>query len=248
VSVGGNATVAGKIYVVDPEANVALSQGASVGGTTTSDKWNNVKKGVEEPEYPTVDSTPFLKFATNPYNPANTTHRNVLVPPNTNPSFSSSTVIEGVMYVKHPNSLKFTAKTVIRGVIIVENGAIPGPQNAIEFAGGIEAYGMDTLPNNSEFPPEMKKLRGSVLLAPAHTVKFTGGSGTIGGTMLADGFAMSGNAGGVIKGNLIGVGKTGFDISGGGRIERTRTEEVPEGFILTMTLKPQYNTYTEVKP
>ncbi|HZN69733.1 MAG TPA: pilus assembly PilX N-terminal domain-containing protein [Tepidisphaeraceae bacterium] len=248
VTMTGNTIIAGKIFTTNPDANISLSSGASVGGTSTPDKWNSVKKGVEQPEFPTVDSTPFRQYATNPYRPGQSLYRNTFVPARANPNFSSDTVIEGVMYVQHPNKLSFTSKVTIRGVIVVENGAIPGRDNQVSFGGGIEAFGLDTLPDNADFPPSMKKLRGSVLLAPGMAVELSGSSGTIGGTMVADGFALTGGSGGVVRGNLISLGKTGFTVSGGGSIQRTRTEEIPDNLIFNFNFQPQHNTYTEVIP
>jgi hypothetical protein len=248
VTMTGNSVVAGKIMTTNPDAEISLSSGASVGGTAGREKWNNVKRGVEEPDFPVVDSTPFLQYATNMYRPGQSLYRNTFVPARTNPNFSSDTVIEGVMYVKHPNKLSFTSKATIRGVIVVENGAIPGRDNQITFGGGIEAYGMETLPDNSNFPPSMKKLQGSVLLAPGMRVELSGSSGTIGGTMVADGFSLSGGSGGVVRGNMIALGKTGFDITGGGSIQRTRSDEIPDILIFDFTFNPQKNTYTEVRP
>ena len=247
VSVGGSATVAGDLYLTNKNGGVSLSNGCSVGGTSGPDKYSHVHKGVDEPEFPTVDSAPFLQYATNTYRPGLSVYRNTLVPAHTNPSFSGDTTIEGVMYVKHPNRLRFVSKATIRGIIIAENGAVPGNSNTIDFGGGIEAFGADTLPDTAEFPPSMRKLKGSVLLAPGFLVTLRGSSGTIGGTMLADGFDLSGGSGGVVHGNMIGVGLSGFTIGGGGSVQRTRSEEIPAGVVMTFTLKPRPETYLEVR-
>ena len=249
ISVSGNATVAGDLFMTNKNGGVSLSSGSSVGGTKGPDKYDHVHKGIDEPEFPVVDSSPFLPFATTVYTPGLTTYRNTIVPANTNPSFNGDTTIEGVMYVKYPNRLKFLAKAVIKGVIVVENGAKASPNNTIDFGGGIEAYGMDTLPDYSSFPEGMKKLRGSVLLAPGYAVTLRGTSGTIGGTMVADSFDLAGGSGGVVKGNMIGLGTTmGFNISGGGQVQRTRGDDIPSGTIFTFTVKPLINTYLEVTP
>jgi len=249
VSVGGNATVAGDLFLTNLGSGVSLSSGSSIGGTSSPDKYLHVHKGVDEPEFPVVDSSPFLPFATSLYKPGLSVYRNTLVPAGTNPSFSGDTTIEGVMYVKYPNRLKFVSKAVIKGVIVVENGATPSPNNTIDFGGGIEAFGMDTLPDYSSFPEGMKKLRGSVLLAPGYAVTLRGSSGTIGGTMVADSFDLSGGSGGVVKGNMIGLGLTnGFTIGGGGSVQRTRGDEIPSGTIFTFTVKPLLDSYLEVAP
>jgi hypothetical protein len=242
-------TVAGDLYLTNKDGSVSLSNSASVGGTKGPDKYNHVQKGVDQPEFPTVDSAPFLPFATNVYKPGLSVYRNTLVPANTNPNFSGGdTTIEGVMYVKYPNQLKFVSKVIIKGVIIVENGATSGPSNTIQFGGGMDAYGMDTLPDSSDFPDSMRKLKGSVLLAPGFSVSMRGSSGTIGGTMLAESFDFGGGSGGIVKGNIIGIGAGGFNLGGSARVDRSRADEIPSGIILTVTMKPKPNTYLEVLP
>ena len=246
VTVGS--TVAGDLYLVNKNGNVNLSNSASVGGTSGPDKFTHVRKGVDEPQFPTVDSAPFLPFATNVYKPGLSVYNNTLVPAGTNPNFSGDVTINGIMYVKYPNQLKFVSHITINGMIIVENGAKPGPSNSISFGGGIDAFGMDALPDTAEFPPSMKKLKGSVLLAPGFSVSMRGSAGTIGGTMLADSFDLGGGSGGVVKGNIIGVGLGGFTIGGQASVQRTRSDELPAGMIVDFTFQPRLNTYTEVRP
>jgi hypothetical protein len=241
-------TIAGDIYLTNAKGNAALSNSASIGGTTAADKYTHVHKGVDAPDFPVVDSAPFLPFATNPYISGQSVYRNTLIPPNTNPNFSGSVTIEGVMYVKYPNRLKFVSKVKVNGLIIVENGATPSSNNSIDFGGGMDAVGMESLPDTSDFPESMRKLTGSVLLAPGFSVTMRGSAGTIGGTMLADSFDLGGGAGGIVKGNIIGVGPGGFSIGGQASIQRTRSEELPAGLIVDFTFRPQMKTYTEVHP
>jgi hypothetical protein len=242
------ATVAGDLYLTNPKGNVSLSNSASVGGTSGPDKYTHIRKGVDEPQFPVVDSSPFLPYATNLYKPGLSVYTNTLIPANTNPNFSGDITINGVMYVKYPNRLKFVSKVTINGLIIVENGAKPSSNNTIDFGGGMDAFGMDALPDTAEFPESMKKLKGSVLLAPGFAVTMRGGAGTIGGTMLAESFDLGGGAGGVVHGNLIGVGLGGFTLGGQASLQRTRSEELPAGLIVDFTFQPKINTYTEVRP
>ena len=151
-------------------------------------------------------------------------------------------------YIEYPNKLSFTSQVVIRGVVAAANGAPVSPNNQIKFGGGIEAYGVETLPDNSDFPPEMRKLKGSVLLAPGFLITLSGSSGAIGGTMVGDSFNLAGGSGGVVHGNLIGLGTAPFTITGGGSIARTKSDEIPAGVIFNRTFQSVPKTYTEVHP
>ena len=246
VTVGS--TVAGDLYLTNPKGNVNLSNSASIGGTSGSEMFKHVHKGVDEPDFPVVDSTPFLPYATNLYKPGLSLYRNTLVPAGTHPNFSGAVTIEGVMYVKYPNRLKFVSKVTVNGLIVVENGATASPNNSIDFGGGMDAFGMEALPDSTEFPESMKKLTGSVLLAPGFAVTMRGSAGTIGGTMLADSFDLGGGAGGIVKGNIIGVGTGGFNIGGQAIVKRTRSEELPAGMIIDFTFRPKMDSYMEVRP
>src|SRR5207244_11870846 len=108
------------------------------------------------------------------------------------------------------------------------------------------AYGVETLPDTGDFPPALKKLHGSVLLAPGFLVSLTGSSGAIGGTMIADSFNLNGGSGGVVHGNLIGPGTAPFIMSGGASIARSKSDEIPAGVILNRTFQSVPKTYNEV--
>jgi hypothetical protein len=196
-----------------------------------------------------VDTQIFLPFVTSTYRPGRRLYTNCLVPANTNPNFSGDTTIEGVLYIKNPNKVSFTGHCTIRGVIVVENGASAGSNNSIKFSGGATAYGMETLPDRPEFPPELRALRGSALLAPGYAVTLSGQSGSIGGTLVADSFTLSGGSGGVIEGTLIGLGPATLNLTGGASISRNRPNgPIPAGLVFDRSYRPVQQTYTEVRP
>src|SRR5205823_1272610 len=62
--------VSGDISVVNPNGNVVVS-GTSVGGSTDPNdiQTNHVHKGVDDPEFPTLDTSMFLPYAINKYVP-----------------------------------------------------------------------------------------------------------------------------------------------------------------------------------
>src|SRR6185436_4651355 len=89
VKIGGK-EISGDISVVNPNANVTVS-GGSVGGTNNpSDiQTNHVHKGVDDAEFPTLDTSMFLPYATNTYTPGKGSYSNIVIPPTTHPSFNA---------------------------------------------------------------------------------------------------------------------------------------------------------------
>jgi len=198
---------------------------------------------------PIVDAGPFLPYVTNSYKPGQSVYRNVLIPANSNPTFSNDVTIEGVMYILYPNKITFNGNVTIRGSVVVANGAAPSNNNQISFGAGVQAYGMDTLPADADFPDSLRSLRGSTLLAPGFAVSISGHSGSIGGIMLADSFELAGSSGGVIQGTFIGLGTGTLKFTGGSSIARTKpTGPIPAGLIFPKTYKPDHKTYLEVRP
>ena len=249
-SMSGRAAIGGDLYLTDPNAAVSFSGQASVGGNSNSEmRDEHIHRGVPEPDFPTVDTSVFLPFVTNTYKSGQSVYTNTLVPANTNPNFSGKTTIEGVLYIRYPNRVSFSGQTTVRGVIVVENGAPSTQGNSIKFSGGVTAYGIETLPeNNPKFPPALRELKGSSLLAPGFDVSMSGGSGVFGGTVVADSFGFSGGSGGVIEGTMIALTPKAFDLTGGSGVARRPGKvPIPAGLLLPMNFKPIPETYLEVK-
>src|ERR1051325_4117711 len=74
VKIGGK-EISGDISVVNPNSNVVVSSG-SVGGSTdaTDIQTNHIHKGVDNPEFPTLDTSMFIPYATNIYVPGKTSY------------------------------------------------------------------------------------------------------------------------------------------------------------------------------
>jgi hypothetical protein len=252
IMLSGTSGIAGNVYMTNPNGNVSISGGgvSIAGETSPALRAQHIFRGVEPPELPEVDSNVFLPFATNTYKPGQKVYQNVIVPPNTNPTFNGDTEVQGVMYIKWPNKITFNSKAVIRGTIVVENGATPSKNNAIAFGGGVEAYGVNTVPT-TDLPADapVRKILGSTLLAPGFSVSLAGTSGSIGGIMLANSFEFVGGSGGVINGTFIGLGDVEMKFTGGASIARTKPNgPIPVGLLFSKTFKPQPSTYMEVRP
>ena len=252
ISLSGTSGIAGDVYMTNKNGSVSITGGGVTiaGQSIPALRAQHIHTGVEMPELPSTDSGIFLPYATNPYVEGRKVYTNVIVPANTNPTFSSDTTIQGVMYIKYPNKVSFNSKTVIRGTIVTENGALPSKNNVITFGGGVEAYGVDTLPPEA-LPADspLRKLLGSTLLAPGFHVTLSGHSGSIGGVMLAHSFEFVGSSGGVINGTFIGLGDVEMKFTGGASIARTKPAgPIPAGLVFSKTFKARRETYLEVRP
>ena len=246
VRMNGNATLGGKLHLVNPDGQVITSGNVSIGGENSS--WGreaNTVRGTPMPEFPTVDNAAFLQYATNRYVRGQTVYRNVLIPSNTNPTFSSNVTVEGVLYIKYPNQVKFSGQATIKGVIVTEPPPTPTSSSSsqLSFAGGVQATEM---PDDPTLPAGLRELKGSSILAPGFAVEFAGHSGVNGGSMIADSFSFVGGSNATIKGHLISLGTKEFTMTGGSNINRSKGDRLPSGLIFQKTLRVIPTSYFEV--
>lgn len=134
-----------------------------------------------------------------------TTYTNCYVPANANPTFNSNDIIQGVLYIKAPNQVKFNGGCTIRGVIVVENNPQLSPTDTLlDFRGNVSVYGVETL-DPIQFP-QLRTLTGSFILAENATVDFKGNFTTeASGSIIAGSVGFGGSAGGSINGAIIGM-------------------------------------------
>ena len=239
-------SVSGDISIANPEGDVDY-RGASVGGTSNSTliEREHIHVGVPAPEFPTVDTTEYAKYAVNRYVSGSKTLSNTFIPAGANPKFSGGTEINGVLYVKAPNRIQFSGNTVIRGVIVVENGAASDlVSNRIEFTGNTTVYGVETLP---ESYGDVRKLAGAFILAPNFAVNFGGSFGSVNGSIIASDVDFGGNAGGVINGSIINLNNTQMDVRGSSEIVIGPAPiNLPPGVTFGTTYVPMYETFREL--
>lgn len=134
-----------------------------------------------------------------------TTYTNCYVPAGADPTFNATDVIEGVLYVRAPNNVKFAGGCTIRGVIVVENKADLSPADTVlDFRGNVDAYGVETL-SPSRFP-ELSAMTGSFILAENATLDFKGNfTSVLPGSIVGGAISFGGSAGGSINGSIIGM-------------------------------------------
>jgi hypothetical protein len=202
----GGPSISGDFSYTNIDGNNNYASGSIAGYTASNSNFaDHVHAGVTAPEFPTIDSSvfePFVPPATAPpgpqviatSSPVGTSFTNIRIKANANPKFSANTVIRGVVFVETPNQLTFNGSVTIQGVIVTQNNPTGGPTtNTMKFAGNITHQGVETL--DPGVFGNLTKLTGSFLLAPTFGVTMTGNNNNAGGTIVTSKLDVSGNAG-----------------------------------------------------
>ncbi|HEV8377361.1 MAG TPA: hypothetical protein VGP99_00810, partial [Tepidisphaeraceae bacterium] len=245
----GGKEVSGDISVVNPNANVVVT-GGSVGGTTnpTDIQTNHVHKGVDDAEFPTLDTSMFIPYATNTYTPGKSTYSNIVIPPNTNPSFSAGTTLKGVIYVKTPNRVSFAGNTSIQGVLVTDTTGQVGNlnTNTVTFQGGFESKGVETLDPSYG---DLRNLSGSFMIMPGFSLSFAGNfNAEAFGTIVVDKASMTGSAVVTLHGSLIIMSDTPMTMQGNAQLTAGENAlTFPAGLKFSNYYVAIPSTYDEVK-
>lgn len=229
----GNSNLAGDVFLSNPDAYATLTGNVSIGGHNMRDGEieEAIHTGIGDVEFPEVDPTVFESFATNIVNSStstsgNKTFTNIRIAANTNPNFSGNITINGVVFIEQPNNVRFTGNLNMTGVIVTEDaGENVYDSNTVRFTGNSTFRGVDSLPDTVPFHT-LREKTGSFILAPGFGLEFTGNFGAINGTMAADQFKFTGNAGGVIKGMIINYSDSEFKLTGNSSITIDRTKDL----------------------
>ena len=255
-TVGGQAEIDGDIMATNSDAGISLSgHHAEIGGVGIDEPevWDHIHVGQGSAEFPSVDPEVFRPYAdgdiVSPSNPVGSrkTFTNLLVEPNSDPTFASDTVLNGVVFIKKPNRVHFAGKVTVLGVIVAEDAEGDTENNRITFSGQTTATGISGLPTGTPHYEELQALSGSFLLAPGYEVSFSGQVETIGGTMAAEKFSFTGQAAPTIRGTLISYGTDALTISGQGQLtfDRSGQSGTPAGFSMPCVLVINCGTYQE---
>lgn len=256
ISLDSNASVSGVVAFTSRSAALDYDSNASVGGYRTRDAGfeEQIKYLDQEPEFPTVDTSAFERFATNVLSEPEAKYdnrylKNVRVKAGTNPRFDGNSVIEGVIYIETPNLVHFDSNTQIRGVIVVQNNPTGDvTTNRIEFDSNVTIDGVESL-DPAEFG-DLTKLTGALILAPKFAVDFDSNFGSAGGSIIAGEMHFDSNARGVIRGSIINLEDTALDFDSNCEIviEGRGTSTTPAGLTFSGHYVPLAETYLEVQP
>lgn len=260
--------IAGDIYFTSPTPTLEFDDKVTVAGLAPSDPNFNshIHKGFPLPKFPVIDTDVFKPYAGNPAyggtvissstSFTNTTLKNVLIKANTNPTFGNGTVLQGVIYVETPNNITFDRATEIRGVIAVQNNPTgTAATNQMVFK-DTPLYSIESLPAiDPAFPPELRALTGSMILAPKFFLDFDDAdfpastvTGTI-GNIVADRISLDEYALGAIKGSLIVLADTedGMEIEADAQMsfQVPDPDKLPAGMYFSHRYMAVSQTYSE---
>ena len=256
----GNATIGGDLHLASGSKDSVDFTGKSitVGGESDVDVIFNehVHLEVDAPEFPEIDVSPFLALtASGMVIDAGTDIGgisqlcNAVIEPNTNPHFSSDTVVMGVLYIKSPNTVIFSGQATIKGIIVTDNPSSPDlAANQIEFRGNSSAPGVGALPDTPQFAA-VKQYTGTVVLAPGYGVNFQGGISSINGVIAADQLTFRGSPSvtGELTGSIIGLKDYPLTLQGNTtiKINRETMDPMPAGFVHPLGMSAIPSSYAE---
>lgn len=250
----GNSKISGDVSINDPYASVSVANNSMIGGQSGQEAVDNhVFIGADAVDFPEPDLSLFEQYVQNVVDPNTDTSSdlaldNVRIAANTNPNFTGSVTLRGIVFIEQPNIVTFTGNATITG-IIVGNGDLQAPSdlNQIVFSGSVNTYGVSELPDEDKFAG-LKDKTGSFLLAPGFSASFGNNASIANGVIAANGVSFSGNAGGSVQGTIINYSQTSVSITGSSNLvlNPSGTTNNPAGFTPVRVLEFVPDSYSEV--
>jgi hypothetical protein len=250
-----NAAISGDVWFANPNGSYSLQSNATIAGSSNPAVIaTHVHKGIQAPEFPTIDTSMFAPYATNMLSVPGKkydsgTLKNIRIKAATNPQFDSDLIIQGIVYIEQPNVVTFNSNVQIKGVVVVDNNiAGTSSTNTIRFDSNVTITGVDGMPNSAEFAA-LRNLKGSTILAPNFTLHLNSNFGASGGSMLAGKINMDSNASGTIKGSVIALEDKPMAMNSNATItiDGAVPTEVPAGVYFGHHYSPKGDSYREVK-
>jgi len=248
LSMIGNSKIAGDVFIVNPLADVTLQGGkVEVGGETGQNALNHIFKDVPATDFPIPDPGHFWQYVTNVINLENTTFENVVVPANTNPTFTGNVTIKGVFYIETPNVVTFGGNATVTGIIVGDGDYTDNSEtNQLKFNGNVFSYDVNTLPNEPQFNL-LRNETGTFAMAPGFSMSFGGNFHTLNGVIAGNGIDFYGNAGGTVNGSVINYSTNEMTVTGNSDLlfNRSGITKVPAGFVPELRIKYDPSSYSE---
>jgi hypothetical protein len=253
IHVDGSAEISGDLSVSGSGTTVTISGSPTIAGSKDPSVWaDHVHFGVEAPDFPETNTESLAPLATVTIDGTTDINKdlvlnNVRIKAGTNPVFSNKVVLNGIVYVEAPNIVKFEGQTVLNGFIVTEKSDEPIENNQLHFAGNVESYGVEALPDTAEFA-DVKQMPGTFVCAPDFGVTFAGNFSTINGSVAADQLTFTGTASGTVKGSVVGLSDRPTDLGGTVDIfvDRAGAVQNPPGFVDSFILEPLDQSYREL--
>jgi len=252
-----SSSVAGELYTVNPSPSaITVKSGTSVAGTTdsTTIQTQLTHEGELAPDFPTVNTSIFIPYATNTLPlvvPATIINTRIPAGRGTalTPLILGNKTIEGVLYIEAPNVVTINGNTTIRGIIVGPNNPTGDvTTNKLTIAGNVQMIGLEALPGSYG---DLRLLGGSLILMPKFLVTFSGTIGAAGGTVAAGQFTLTGASDLSLSGNILGLENQPLSLGGSGSltIKPTTWVGTPSGLTFTNSTKgfvPVFSTFAEV--
>ena len=255
LSIIGNSQIAGNVTITNPDAYVTLQGGqAGIGGETGEAAMDHVSVGDDPVEFPVPLSGYFEQYVQNTFDPAvhdtsaDNTFENIRIPGGTNPTFSGSTTLNGIVFIETPNVVTFTGNVNITGIIVGDGDMNDNSgANQIIFLGNVASAPVTDLPETAQFD-QVREETGTFLIAPGFGASFGGSFDTLNGAIAANGINFFGDAGGTINGSIVNYSDTPMTLSGNSDLffNRSGMDEVPAGFGPEIILHYISSSYSEV--
>ena len=255
LSIIGNSQIAGDVTITNPDAYVTLQGGqAGIGGEFGEAALDHVSVGDDPVEFPVPLTEHFEQYVQNVFDPTvhdtttDNTFENIRIPGGTNPTFSGSTTLNGIVFIESPNIVTFTGNVDITGIIVGDGDMYDNSgTNQIIFLGNVGSAPVTDLPETEQFDG-IREETGTFLMAPGFSASFGGSFDTLNGAIAANGINFFGNAGGTINGSIVNYSDTPMTLSGNSDLffNRSGTTEVPAGFGPEIILNYDASSYSEV--
>ena len=242
-------SVSGDLNILK-DATASITGGSAGGTSDISAIQVQHTHVVPDPSFPTVDTSIFVPYAVNTYSPGAGVQQNIVIPPGTNPQFAGGSEVDGIMYVKSPNTLTFRGNFTLKGFIVFENAG-SSAINKMDFRGSIT---VSPVPPDPQFDP-MRSVSGIAILAPTAAMTMSGSSDSlIRGNLLIGSFNYAGSSNVYIDHGTVMTFNTGansavFNTSKSILFTATGEGNQPNtGLLYPSYFAPKPTTYQEILP
>lgn len=246
----GKSSIAGKVTIANGLAYIDIASSSSVYGAKGAAAAEYITIGADACTFPVPNPQDFEGYIQTTFQPgdptSNTTLTNVEIPADTNPQFTGNTTINGVMYIRQPNTVRFVGNATINGIIVAE-GQLEAPSelNQLDFGGTVISHDVSTL--SADDFGSLTQETGTFIVAPGFNVSFGGNASMINGVIAASGVQFYGNAGGTINGSIINYSDDRMELAGNTDLvfNRSGRDKIPAGFEPETTLEFTPDSYRE---
>ncbi|MDI6450606.1 pilus assembly PilX N-terminal domain-containing protein [Anaerobaca lacustris] len=246
----GKSSIGGTVTIANGAANVDIANSSTVLGAKGSNAIQHITIGADACTFPVPNPSEFLGYVTTTFQTgdptSNTTLTNVEIPADTNPQFTGNTTINGVMYIRQPNTVRFVGNATINGIIVAEGQLeTPSELNHLDFGGTVISNDVSTL--SAEEFGALTEQTGTFIVAPGFSVSFGGNASMINGVIAASGVEFYGHAGGTVNGSIINYSDDRMDLAGNTDLvfNRSGRDKIPAGFEPQTTLEFVPASYQE---